>query len=267
MSKIRFQSFSSGSCGNCYFIGIEEEKGSIAAGLLIDAGVGPRSLKKHLAASGLGTEHIDAILLTHDHMDHVRSLGTLCKYLRKPVWTTEVLHGALSRSPFYRNWYAPWGKVLAPGWNDFCGGRIRVHWFELPHDATQTVGYAILLDGFRFVLMTDLGRMTQQALSFCYQADAVVIESNYDREMLAHGPYPEDLKRRISQGHGHLSNDECAEAIRAFDHDGLRSVFLCHLSDHNNTPELAFSTSRPSLSPDKRLVPLPRQVPSPLFEL
>lgn len=266
MSKIKFQSFSSGSCGNCYFIGIEEE-GKIAAGLLIDAGVGPRSLKKHLAVSGLTPDDIDAILITHDHMDHVRSLGTLCKYLKKPVWTTQTLHHALTYSPFYRDWFGSCGKVLGEGWNPLCGGRIQVQWFELPHDATQTVGYAMLLDGFRFVLMTDLGRFTPQALAFCSQADSVVIESNYDREMLIHGPYTEELKQRISQGHGHLSNDECAEAIRAFDHEGLRSVFLCHLSDHNNTPELAFKTSRPSLPPEKRLVPLPRQIPSPLFEL
>lgn len=266
MSKIKFQSFSSGSCGNCYFIGIEED-GKIAAGLLIDAGVGPRSLKKHLAVSGLHPDDIDAILVTHDHMDHVRSLGTLCKYLKKPVWTTQTLHHALTYSPFYREWFALCGKVLEAGWNPLCGGRIQVQWFELPHDATQTVGYALLLDGFRFVLMTDLGRFTPQALAFCSQADSVVIESNYDREMLIHGPYSEDLKRRISEGHGHLSNDECAEAIRAFDHEGLRSVFLCHLSDHNNTPELAFKTSRPALPPEKRLVPLPRQIPSPLFEL
>lgn len=266
MKKIKFQSFSSGSCGNCYYVGIEEE-GRMVAGLLIDAGVGPRSLKKHLAASGLSPDDIDGILVTHDHMDHVRSLGTLCKYLKKPVWTTQTLHHALACSPFYRDWFAPCGKIVGEGWNPLCGGRIRVQWFELPHDATQTVGYAMLLDDFRFVLMTDLGRFTSQAMAFCCQADSVVIESNYDREMLLHGPYTEELKRRISQGHGHLSNDECAEAIRAFDHEGLRSVFLCHLSDHNNTPELAFKTSRPALPPEKRLVPLPRQIPSPLFEL
>jgi len=266
MSKIRFQSFSSGSCGNCYFIGIEEE-GRIEAALLLDAGVGPRSLKKHLAVSGLKPEDIDGILITHDHMDHVRSLGTLCKYLKKPVWTTETLHKVLSNSHFYREWFPSCGKILDDGWNSLCGGRIMVKWFELPHDASQTVGYAMILDGFRFVLMTDLGRFTPQAKAFCSQADSVVIESNYDREMLIHGPYPEDLKRRISEGHGHLSNDECAEAIRSFDHDGLRSVFLCHLSDHNNTPQLAFEASRPSLPPEKRLVPLPRQVPSPMFEL
>ena len=121
--------------------------------------------------------------------------------------------------------------------------------------------------------MTDLGRMVPQALSFARQADTVVIESNYDPEMLRTGPYPKDLQDRIRGGHGHLSNPECAEALRAFLHPGLRNVFLCHLSEHNNTPELAYQESAAVLQElcgeerPPRLCPLPRMTPSPMFIL
>lgn len=266
MGKIEFKSLSSGSCGNCYYLGMREDDGSRRA-ILIDAGVSFRALKKHLGTEGIPTESIVAILVTHDHMDHVRSLGSLCRHLNVPVYTTDTLRQALCRHPLSRDWFAQCGHSLDEGWNELEGAPFKVRWFEVPHDATQTVGYAIGIDGYRFVIMTDLGRMTEQAAAFATQADSIVIESNYDPHMLACGPYPLELQERIRNGHGHLSNPECAEAIRAFDHPGLRNVFLCHLSEHNNTPELAFSTSRPALSPEKRLVPLPRQTPSPLFLL
>ena len=132
-----------------------------------------------------------------------------------------------------------------------------------------------MLDDYKFVIMTDIGRMVPQALAFARQADTVVIESNYDLEMLRHGPYPKVLQDRICGGHGHLSNAECAEALRDFAHPGLRNIFLCHLSEHNNTPELAYRTSSDilqSIYADTegripRLCPLPRMTPSPLFTL
>lgn len=265
--EVKFKSLSSGSCGNCYFLGIFNEIGTCEAGVLIDAGVSPRRLKKELQREGLCFDDFQAILVTHDHLDHIRSLGSYCKHVQKPVWSTSRLIGALSRHMMTGTYLADVRKVLSEGWNEIVPGRIRACYFEVPHDATQTVGYAILLDDYKFVIMTDIGRMTPQAMSFASQADTVVIESNYDLYMLRHGPYPKELQDRICQGHGHLSNDECAAAIREFVHPGLRNVFLCHLSEHNNEPQLAHDTSRPSLPPEIRLAPLPRQTPSTLFTL
>ena len=164
---------------------------------------------------------------------------------------------------------------LSQSWNELVPGRIRAQYFEVPHDASCTYGYALLLDEYKFVIMTDIGRMVPQALAFAQQADTVVIESNYDLEMLRHGPYPKVLQDRICGGHGHLSNAECAEALRAFAHPGLRNIFLCHLSEHNNTPELAYQESSAVLQGIyadvegriPRLCPLPRMTPSPLFVL
>ena len=267
-SSVRFKSFSSGSCGNCYFLGLfGEESRRSEAGILIDAGVSPRRLKKELQTDGLCFDDFGAVLITHDHMDHVRSLGSVCKHIGKPVWATARLHRALSFNPMTRDWIGQWKTPLCEdGWSEIIPGRIRARHFVVPHDATQTVGYAILLDDFKFVIMTDIGRMTEEGLTWARQADAVVIESNYDPEMLRLGPYPPDLQARIRGGHGHLSNPECAEAIKAFNHQGLRHIFLCHLSEHNNTPELAYRESLEAAA-GIPLTPLPRQSASPLFVL
>jgi phosphoribosyl 1,2-cyclic phosphodiesterase len=280
MKTIRFKSFSSGSCGNCYFLGIFNEIEGCEAGVLIDAGFSPRRLAKELAREGLGFDDFAGLLVTHDHNDHIRSLGSYCKRLRKPVWTPPELAGALSRHFITGEFYGACRRPLAPGWNEIVPGRISAQYFAVPHDASYTCGYALLLDGYKFVIMTDIGAMVPQALSFARQADTVVIESNYDLYMLRHGPYPKDLQDRICGGNGHLSNDACAEAIGDFVHPGLRNIFLCHLSEHNNTPELAYKTSADVLSgiyaaPDgalaeekiPRLCPLPRMTPSPLFIL
>ena len=266
MSEILFKSLSSGSCGNCYYLCIKDGDGKRTP-ILIDAGVSPRRLKKELTFNGLSSDEVCAILVTHDHMDHIRSLGSYCKHLRWPVWATPVLHRAMSRHTMTSGHIEPYRKELSEGWNDIVPGRIRARYFTVPHDATQTVGYAIMLDDFKFVLMTDIGRMTPDGLSFASQADAVVIESNYDPDMLRNGPYPIDLQDRIRNGNGHLSNGECADAVRRFAHDGLRHIFLCHLSEHNNTPELAIQASQPYVPEGTLLTALPRECASELFSL
>ena len=278
-TTIKFKSFTSGSCGNCYFIGIFGEDDACEAGVLVDAGFSPRRLKKELEREHLGFGDFAGLLITHDHNDHIRSLGSYCKHLRKPVWTPPELAGALSRHFITGEYYGGCRQELSPGWNELVPGRIRAQYFEVPHDASYTVGYALLLDDYKFVIMTDIGRMVPQALAFARQADTVVIESNYDLFMLRHGPYPKILQDRICGGSGHLSNAECAEAIGDFVHPGLRNIFLCHLSEHNNTPELALRASSDvlhglfapgtALQDERipRLCPLPRMTPSPLFVL
>lgn len=268
MKKIKFRSLSSGSNGNCYFLGIfGEDGGSCEAGIMIDCGVSPRRFRKEMERVGIGFENVQALLITHDHHDHIGSLGSYCKHVGVPVWTTRKLVGRLLARSSTGAYLGPFANAMKEGWNEIVPGRIRAQYFEVPHDATQTVGYAIMLDDYKFVIMTDIGRMTPQGIAFSGQADTVLIEANYDPEMLKNGPYPPDLQARIMGGNGHLSNGECAEAVRCFDHDGLRNVFLCHLSHHNNTPELAMAAVRPVLDGAKRVCPLPRMTPSPMFDL
>lgn len=265
-NNIRFMSLSSGSCGNCYYLGTPE------GGILIDAGVSLRRVKKALMDNGLDMDSFSAVLVTHDHLDHIRHLGSFCKKLCKPVYTTDVIHGALARHTFTAPTITPCRKVLPDGeWTEIAGMKVR--YFIVPHDATQTVGYAIEVNGHKFVIMTDVGRMTDEAVSYARQADTVVIESNYDMDMLMGGPYTHELKMRIVQGCGHLSNDECADAVKRFWHDGLKNIFLCHLSDNNNTRQLAAECTAAALEEigvEKGTVSLrclPREYPSQMFVL
>ena len=264
----RFMSFSSGSCGNCYYLGDGDD------GILIDAGVSLRQLKINLTANGLSMESFSSILVTHDHMDHIRNLGSYCKKLHKPVYTTAALHPALVNHPLAAPHISSCNKNLAEDeWNDV--SIFKVKYFVVPHDATQTVGYRIDCPkyGHRFVIMTDIGRMTDEAINYAREADTLVIESNYDTDMLLSGPYTFDLKMRICKGNGHLSNDECADAIKDIWHEGLRNIFLCHLSENNNTPELAYRSAKAALESlgveegSVNLRTLPRRTPSPLLML
>lgn len=266
-SGLRFISFSSGSCGNCYYLGTED-----GCGLLIDAGVSLRRLKQGLQAVGLGYDAFEAVLVTHDHLDHIRNLGSYCKKLCKPVYASSVLHGALAYHTFTRDYISGCRRDLEEGaWNGI--GEFSVRYFVVPHDATQTCGFAIRHGDRLFVIMTDAGRVTEEALEWAGQADTVVIESNYDTDMLMGGPYTHELKMRICRGNGHLSNDECAAAIRRFWHPGLRNLFLCHLSENNNTAEKAYAGARRALEElgvpagTVNLRTLPRQYPSPMFSL
>ena len=286
MRSVRFKSFSSGSCGNLYLLGVEEG-GVLTDAVIIDAGVSLRTFKKELAAEHIPIDAVKVILVTHDHMDHIRSLGSYCKYLKLPVWATPELLYAMMFHTYTLDHLPSVKRELAENeWNEIVPGLIYARYFIVPHDATQTVGYGILIDGLKFVIMTDIGSMTGEALSFASHADAVVVESNFDTDMLLNGPYPPDLKHRICSGCGHLSNSLCAEAIKRFYHKELTHIFLCHLSENNNTPELAYKATSDALAdigllpsyPNSSVFcagdgdsvimqPLPRTSPSRLFTL
>lgn len=259
-----FRSFSSGSCGNCYYIGDGKD------GVLIDAGVSLRRLKKYLSEDGLDYSSFRAILVTHDHLDHIRHLGSFCKRLAKPVYASPTLHQALAVHTFTRD-YISSCRVEIPDGEECLIGQYRVRHFVVPHDATQTLGYCIDTPQGRVVIVTDVGKMTDEAIAYAKEADYVIMESNYDVGMLMGGPYTYELKMRICQGSGHLSNDEAASALRRYLHPGLKQVFLCHLSENNNTPQLAFDCCRDVLSSYSEasvgLRTLPRRSPSPLFVL
>ena len=156
---MRFLSFSSGSCGNCYLL-LHEEEGCATSGVLIDAGVSIRRMKKILESQSLDLDCFQSVLVTHDHGDHIRNLGSICKRLSRPVYTTSILQDALAWHPFTRLEIGGCRRDLLPRvWNPVAEG-IEVQYFEVPHDATQTVGYAIRCEGRLFVLMTDLGHVT-----------------------------------------------------------------------------------------------------------
>lgn len=204
-----------------------------------------RRVRRLMCDAGLDISRLKAILVTHEHLDHIRFLGTYCKYLHPMVCAPRKLHGVLASHIFTRDYIAPCRNVLeADAWTAVGGFHVR--WFEVPHDAAQTVGYAVRSEGHMLVIMTDLEHVTPEAFALAGEADTVIIESNYDLEMLRNGPYTPELKRRILE-EGHMSNDACAEAIRKIWHPGLRNLFLCHLSGNNNTPRKAYDSAAAAL--------------------
>ena len=262
---MNFISFTSGSCGNCYYLGTPD------GGLFIDAGASLRRVKRILLERGVNPSLSSSVLVTHDHLDHMRYLGSFCKHLNAGVYSTAKLQRVFACHNFTKDQVPSRAHTLRDGdWNIVGGFRVR--FFEVPHDATQTVGYAVSYEGGLFVLMTDLGHVTPQALEWARKADTVVIESNYDYEMLCDGPYPPELKKRILD-EGHLSNADCARAIKQFYHPGLRNLFLCHLSGNNNTVQKAYESASEALREigvpcgTVYLRVLERGVPSPTISL
>lgn len=240
MVNLKFISLSSGSSGNCYYFGNDE------VSFIIDAGIGVRTIQKRLSEYNLSLESIDFILVTHDHCDHVKHLATLSKRTMKPVVATQKLLLSLEKDMHHREGVKNFKKAIEKGCSyNFKGVSITA--FSLPHDATENLGYHIDFRGSRITIATDLGRVTPQLLEYCRASHHIVIESNYCHQMLQKSSYPLPLKERISGGYGHLSNRETAEALKQIYHPMLKNIFLCHLSDNNNTPEIAYYTSYSAL--------------------
>jgi Metal-dependent hydrolases of the beta-lactamase superfamily I len=238
---VRFLSLSSGSNGNCYYFGNDR------TAFLIDLGIGTRTVKKRLAEQGLSIDDIDAVFVTHDHFDHIKSLGTFTERYHKPVYLTRTLEQALRRNFCTAGRLKGCVRFLEEGKEAAVGDSLLITPFVVPHDATQTVGYHFTFDGERFTVMTDLGEVTDDAVRYASLADHLVVESNYDVDMLVTGSYPRELKERILMQHGHLSNEQAASLLRRACHEGLRDVYLCHLSANNNTPRLAFESAQKTL--------------------
>jgi len=239
---LQFISFGSGSSGNCAYVGTEKE------GMLIDAGVAPDIIKKELSRRGIPMGKIKAIILTHDHADHIRYAYKIIRKNRHIALfsTPKTLSGIFLRhtlSPSLRDYHRPI-FIETP----FRIGDFTLTAFQTPHDGTDNVGYLIESGNKKFAVATDLGSITDRVEFYLRQANYIMIESNYDAVMLANGPYPLYLKARIAAPNGHLDNAECAKFLSRIYNPGIRNIFLCHLSEHNNTPELAIAQSRDALA-------------------
>lgn len=263
---VKFFSLSSGSNGNCYYIGNEE------TALLIDAGIGPRTIKKRLAECGESIDSVEFILVTHDHIDHIKGLGVISEKYFKPVYATETLHKSLDNHPCTRCRLSGNVRKTVAGVESSYKG-VKFIPFVVPHDATETVGYFIDFYGVKFTFLTDLGEVTDDVIKYCKMSEVVIFESNYDLDMLLGGSYSPELKVRIMQGKGHLSNEQAASALKRIYHKELKHIFLCHLSENNNTPDAAFKCISKGLKSinvevgvDVELDCLPRRIPSGIYE-
>ncbi len=264
MNTLRFMSLGSGSSGNCYYIG------TLSQGILIDAGIGIRTLKKRLQEAGLSLEQVWAVFITHDHIDHIKSVGALANKSHIPVYATSEVHRGINRS------YVIGDKVSTPYYivkgETVAIGEFEVTAFSVSHDGSDNVGYSVTYRNRRFTLATDLGYVCENAAEHIRKANYLVIEANYDEQMLETGHYPQYLKNRITSPTGHLSNLAAGQFLASCYQPHLSHIYLCHLSKENNRPELAYATVEQLLitkgikiGTDVRLVALPRTEASPLF--
>lgn len=223
----------SGSSGNCVYL----ESGGVR--LLFDAGISGRQAQQRLAEHGKDIRDVDALVISHDHRDHTSCMGIYHRKFGLPVYVTRPTFDTVSRK-------MKLGKVedvrhFSAG-DTLRFGHVEVETMSTPHDAADGVVFVVDDAEYRFGLLTDLGHVFDQLQQVISTLDAVLVESNYDPDMLEYGPYPDFLKDRIRGPHGHLSNHEAAELLKGAELSRLKWACLAHLSDENNDPELALRT-------------------------
>jgi len=233
----------SGSRGNCALVATSSTR------ILVDAGLSGRETYKRLRGLGEDPSQITAILITHEHSDHVAGLERLATRLKVPVFITEGTRHAWSRAMRDEQGKAP----QLPKAEHFAAGRrfrvgdIDVSPFTIPHDAADPVGFTFSAEGIKIGYVTDLGYMPVSVRNHLRGSTVLVMESNHDVEMLRSGPYPWSVKQRVMSRVGHLSNDSLAEFF-CNDYDGRAEyLVLAHLSEQNNHPEIARATAEQAL--------------------
>jgi phosphoribosyl 1,2-cyclic phosphodiesterase len=228
----------SGSKGNCVVIE------GVGGSLLIDAGLSAKECLLRMARAGIDPELIVALLVTHEHTDHIRGVDVLARKLEIPLYATE---GTLADFLHYRRTSAKAIVHHSCRYHErFGAGDFLIEPFGTSHDAAEPCGYIIQEGGLRIGYCTDTGIVTPQMHNLLRSCDGIVLESNHCPEMLRTGPYPESLKRRIRSKRGHLSNPAAAACLRDFGRD-VPQVILAHLSEINNTPEKAMVSARDGL--------------------
>ena len=231
MTSFRFCVLASGSKGNALWVEAGDDV------VLVDCGLSGKELKKRLAAAGLDPCRIKAVLVTHEHRDHILGAGVAARLLKKPLY--------INRSTWNRA--APTLGRIEPVFFEtgrrLVVGDLAIHPFSTSHDSADPVGFTFQSGDTRLGLATDLGIATALVKERLRGCQALILESNHDPQMLIDGPYPWDLKRRVRGRQGHLSNEDAALLLAELLHPGLSHVVLAHLSEVNNRPELALEAA------------------------
>jgi phosphoribosyl 1,2-cyclic phosphodiesterase len=265
LMKLNFCSLSSGSSGNCYYLGNEFH------GILIDAGISATAIRKFLKDMDISMQSIMGVLITHNHIDHIRGLEVLTRKNSLPSFTTVNI----------------WKSILSPK-NMISRDCIRefslqqkfhlagfdIEAFPVHHDAPETIGFHICAGDKKITIVTDLGHICQTAAPYIKAANLLVIESNYDEQMLMNGRYPHYLKARIGSDHGHLGNHQTSAFLADIISDKLSHICLAHLSKNNNTPDLVLQTLEKTFSDrgiilngKQRISVLNRNIPTGMIRL
>lgn len=226
----------SGSSGNCIWVS------GASTAVLIDAGVSGKRVSASTDELGLDTSQLAAVLVTHEHSDHVSGLGPVTRKFDVPACATAGTHSAIDR----RLGKCPGRTVIEAGTDLEIGG-LLISPFTVSHDCAEPVGYAVTDGTTRVVVATDLGVVSRPVRHRISEADCVVLEFNHDERMLMDGAYPWFLKQRIMSNEGHLSNVAAARELVSLADGPLSALVLAHMSKENNAPELALATAREAL--------------------
>jgi phosphoribosyl 1,2-cyclic phosphodiesterase len=220
----------SGSKGNCLFISDGDTS------LLIDAGLSGVEIERRLAVNGIDPRTLNALVVSHEHHDHVQGAGVIARRYRLPVYisrkTCLAARPGLGHIEQYRHFECG---------DSFCIGHLDIHPFSLSHDAADPAGFTFSRDGLKIGLATDLGIATAVVRENLKGCRLLILEANHDPDMLIEGSYPWPVKQRIKGRTGHLSNNDSRELLLEVKHDRLAHVILAHLSHENNTREKALS--------------------------
>lgn len=230
----RLAILASGSTGNMTYIETPKRR------ILVDCGLSGKKAEALLASVGRRMEDVDSILVTHEHQDHTKGVGVLARRYHLSVYANEKTWQAMT--PIVGEIPSDQRQLIEPGELQTFSD-IDVLSFNVSHDAADPQFYAFQKDNRRFVLLTDTGYVSDRMRGLLRGADAYLIESNHDTDLLRQGPYPWSLKQRILSDEGHLSNQDGAEAVAEMLTDKTKAVYLGHLSQKTNNKQLAYKTA------------------------
>ena len=230
---LNFRSLYSGSTGNSLFVESESTK------ILVDSGVSLKKLTSALSSNDIDISDIDAVIVTHEHSDHVQSLGMLSAKYNIPVYANMKTWDAM---PKQRERIDNVNQKLFKSYEKFEIGNLTIDPFSIPHDAADPCGFNIINNNDKISIATDIGHMTNFIINKLDGSSFILLEANYDPEILKSGKYPYYLKTRILGPNGHLPNEMAGKTIAYLSKGSLQEVMLGHLSKENNFPELAYQT-------------------------
>lgn len=242
---LKYCSIGSGSSGNCHAIMYKD------TGILIDAGLTGKTITAGIKHADFDIEKIRGIFITHEHSDHIKGAGVMSRKLDIPIYAN------------LKTWQQMVGKIgnikeenMVVFENDktYAMGDLKIRPFSIPHDSEDAVGYNIYSDKSKMSIATDIGYITENIRKNLKNSKLVVLESNYDPNMLMMGSYSYALKKRVMSEGGHLSNEEAAGFCTELVEGGTESILLAHLSKENNFPELAYATSKNVLTNNNMIV-------------
>ena len=239
--SINFCPLVSGSDGNSVYIGTDNTH------ILVDAGVSCKKLELYVNSIHMSLHNIDAILITHEHYDHINGIGVISRKYNIPIYATERTWNAIEKKNSTGNIYSKNKREIYKQEKFFIND-LAINPFPIPHDAVDTTAYTLEHKGHKVAVATDFGHASEIVKENLINSDALLIDCNHDVEMLENGRYPRNLKSRILSKYGHLSNNDSANLISFVAKNRLKNVFLGHISKDNNDPTKALETVKAVLT-------------------